>query len=219
MLPYIYEQFTKHINLKSIETIVHLGANDGSDWKQLIETYSPSVIISFECNPKLIPLCEEQLHIIEKTHPQTQIFFVPKAVFSSEQEISYWSVMADDPVNLGSSSIYKHTNLNMEKLSIEATTIDNECNNLDIKTIDIICADIEGGEIHAFTDQNILNKTRYIITEVGVDRNWKIGYPVLDDLKIVLEKYGFNLKEFVWWPHGIGLAGEALFVNEKIQSF
>lgn len=214
-LPYTNRQFTRHFDVGSIQTIVHLGANDGSDWKELIEVYSPSLIVSFECNPKLIHMCEKESHEINKTHKNTKVIFIPKPVFSKRKIIEYWSVSCDDAGGLGSSSIYKHHNLPMEKMTMEATTIDEECKKLGIDSIDLICADIEGGEIEAFTNQSILNRTRYIMSEVGVDRNWKPGYPVLEDMeKMLSSSYGFEKKDFFWGA--VGMAGEAFFANKNL---
>lgn len=199
--PFIDKHFTRHLQKNTIKTIVHLGAHNGSDLNLLIEEYSPDRILSFECNPRMIPICQSAVDRLQTAQSKVKIEFVPKAVNRFGGFATFWCVNSNDQDTLGSSSTYKLDRISMVEMTVPATTLDIECKAKDITEIDLICADIEGGEINAFTKQNILHKTKYIISEVGIDRNWKQGYPVLDDLKEVLGSYGFEVIESKWTGH------------------
>lgn len=216
-IPYLFEQFTKHILKEKINTIFELGTNDASFIEPIISYYEPNTFISFECNPQLISICQEK---INKLKNNTKIEFVPKALYSSRGHVNYWSIDSNSPEILGSSSIYKHKYLPTIKQQIETTTLDYECDIRNIKTIDLICSDIEGAEYEAFKNQKILNNTKYIITEVVIDKNWRPGSPTLQDISSVLREFGFEMAEYYEdptdKPYTPYLAGDALFINKKI---
>lgn len=217
--PFVDRHLTRYLPKDTIKTIVHLGAHNGSDLRLLIDEYSPTRIMSFECNPKMIPVCQSVVSRLQTEQTKVKIDFVPKAVNRLGGFASYWSVNSDDEEALGSSSTYKLDRISMVQMTVPATTLDVECKAHGIDEIDLICADIEGGEINAFTKQDILFKTKYIISEVGVDRNWKKGYPVLDDLKAVLAPYGFEVIDFRWTgPYTVNEAADVLFVNKNLIS-
>jgi FkbM family methyltransferase len=212
MIPYTCEQFVKHLN-KEIKTIFQLGASDAHDTEHMISFYNPDTLVFFECHPGILH-CGRDL--VKNYKGKTELHFIEKAIHSYTGELDIWSVPLDDPRKEGfeSSSIYRNkTIVEQNILKLPCTTLDEESKRLGIDTIDLICADIEGNELNAFTNQDILNRTSYIITEVGVDKNWRPGNPVLDDLVQHLSQYGFVKKDF-YWGH-VGCCGEALFVNER----
>ncbi len=211
---YINDLFRKHINLP-VETVFEIGSNNSEYTEHIIQAYNPKRYFSVECNPKLTQLCQNTIdHMVRKYGIDG--VFIDKALSDKDGSLEYWTVKSDDPGWLGSSSVYKHHYLPMEKLNIECTTLDSICDKNSVRSIDLICCDIEGGELAAFTNQKILNSTKYMIVEVGVDRNWKPGYPVLADLMDVISPLGFEVVEFLW-ANGGKEFGDGLFINKNLE--
>lgn len=211
--PYICDQFLKHIDKNKVKTIFQLGTCVPTDTYELLEFYNPEKLVYFECHPSYINICQEYK---DNYTGSADLTFVPKVIFSYVGEIDFWSVPLDDPRREGfeSSSVYKHPRIvEMVPLRLQCTTLDYEAERLGINKIDLICADIEGSESEAFKNQSILYKTKYIICEAGVSREWKSGYPVLDDIRNSLSQYGFEQVDF-YWSH-VGSCGEAIFVNNN----
>ena len=216
MIPYICEQFTKHFDKNNIKTIFQLGTSDAHDTKEMLSFYNLDTLVFFECHPNILH-CGRDL--IKNYDGKTKLHFVEKAIHSYVGELDIWSVPLHDPRKEGfeSSSVYKNkTIVEQNILKLPCTTLDEEANRFGIKEIDLICADVEGNELNAFTNQKILYNTKYIISEVGVDRNWRPGNPVLEDLNELLSKYGFEQRDF-YWGH-VGCCGEVLFVNKKMEN-
>jgi FkbM family methyltransferase len=214
--PYICEQFNKHIDRSKIKTIFQLGTCVPTDTPEILEFYKPLNMVYFECHPSYIPICQE---FKNNYNGSTNLTFVPKVIFSYVGEIDFWSVPLEDPRREGfeSSSVYKHPRIvEMVPLRLPCTTLDYEASLLGLDSIDLICADIEGSESDAFKNQSILNSTKYIICEAGVSREWKSGYPVLDDIYESLRPYGFEQVDF-FWSH-IGSCGEVMFVNKRLEN-
>lgn len=214
MIPYICEQFTKHFDKQQIKTIFQLGASDSHDTIEMLSFYNPDTLVFFECHPGILH-CGRDL--VKNYKGKTKLHFIEKAIHSYVGELDIWSVPLNDPRKEGfeSSSVFRNTTIVEQNiLKLPCTTLDEEAKKLKIDSIDLLCADVEGNELNAFTNQNILHKTKYIITEVGVDKNWRPGNPVLDDLVLLLSEYGFVKKDF-YWGH-IGCCGEALFINERL---
>jgi len=205
------DKFVQHIDLESIQTIFQLGAHNGSDTVDVAQFYKPQKMVVLECNPLLLEVCQKTIdQCVQNTG--IDIEFVGKAAHTFPGMLKYFTVAGNNIYDMVHSSVYKHHYLPMEEIAVPATSLDHECKIRNIESIDLICADIEGGEVNAFTNQSILNKTKHIITEVGLDPNWKPGYPTLRDLQPVLKKYGFDL--VVLQETHIGLVGEALFTNQ-----
>jgi FkbM family methyltransferase len=212
--PYICDQFVNCLDKDKIKTIFQLGTCVPDDTKDILAFYRPNKLVYFECHPHYIPLCQA---FKDSYTGEVSLEFVPKAIYSYVGDIDFWSVPLHDPRGEGfeSSSVYKHPRIvEMVPLRLPCTTLDHEATRLGIDEIDLICADIEGSESQAFKDQKILHKTKYIICEAGVSREWKSGYPVLEDIAESLKPYGFEQASF-YWSH-IGSCGEVMFVNRTL---
>lgn len=210
---YINDFFSQYIS-EPIDVVFELGSNNGAYTEEIIEKYKPSRYFSVECNPKLISVCNKKMEEI-RNKKGIEIHFIDKALSKTEGVIEYWTVDSDDADELGSSSIYKHHYLSMSKMVLPCTTLDSICKEHNISKIDLICCDIEGGESNAFANQEILRNTKFIITEVGVERSWKPGYPVLSDFMEVISPYGFEMVDFLW-AHGAKECGDGIFVNKNL---
>lgn len=210
---YIKDIFSQHMS-GPIDVVFELGSNDGAYTEEIIEKYKPSRYFSVECNPKLISVCGRKVEEMRNKRG-IEIHLIDKALSEKEGVLEYWTVDSDDAGELGSSSIYKHHYLSMSKMCLPCTTLDSVCKEHNVDKIDLICCDIEGGESKAFAKQEILRNTKYLIVEVGVERSWKPGYPVLSDFMEVISPYGFEMVEFLW-AHGGKEWGDGMFVNKNL---
>lgn len=211
MTPYITPQFVNHLD-REIKTIVQLGACDAGDTGQIIDLYHPDTLVYFEGHPALFQACSEFLRL--HSNDVKLLEFIPKLAFSYVGEIPFWTVPLDDPHGaFEHSSVYRHPRIpSMIPITLPCTTLDEETKRLGITHIDLLCSDIEGSESKAFTGQEILRKTKYIICEAGFQRDWKPGYPILEDVEKVLFPYGF---EKIDW-YGSESGGEVMFANKQL---
>lgn len=205
---YVKEKFSSLI--KDVDVIFELGARDGLYTKEINQHYSPREIHSFECNPNSIEKCKSNLEHMNN------VKFNNVAVVDYVGEIDFYQADRCYGADDGSSSIFNLSKLSgMTKTSVNCTTLDTYCESNSIKKIDLICADIEGAEVKAFTNQNILNNTKYIISEVQLNKHWKIECPTVNELESVIEAYGFQRAEYIDEFNGHG--GTALYINNNIE--
>lgn len=203
---FVKPEFTSLI--KDVNIVFELGARNGLYTKEIDHYYNPSKIYSFECNPSSITTC------IENTKDLHNVFFNNLAVCDYSGNIDFYQANTCEHADDGSSSIFNLSKLSgMKKVSVECTTLDDFCKANSIEKIDLICADIEGAEVKAFTDQSILHHTRYIITEVQINPSWKAECPTIVDLERTISQYGFEKAAYI---DGCGHAGDALYINKRI---
>lgn len=208
--PFILNHFTEYIE-KPIDNIFELGCHNGAYTSEIKNFYNPKVIHSFECNPDTINICRKKLEKLEN------VFLHEYAVLNFDGITRFFPIDDNDILQKGSSSVYlldKEKNIKQKEIIVKTITLDTFCKNNSIDKIDLICADIEGAEHLAFKNQEILHKTKYIITEVQIDPNWKKGYPTIMQLENSLSEYNFKLKKIVYGPTTPNIAGDALYVRQ-----
>ncbi len=204
---FVRQEFSSLIS--NIDLIFELGARNGLYTGQINHCYQPQKIISFECNPSSISKCESNISDVDTAS------FHPVAIADYTGSIDFFQADDCHGADDGSSSIFNLAKINnMKKITVDCTTLDDFCKTENIKQIDLICADIEGAEVKAFTDQQILYNTRYIITEVQIDKGWKPECPTILDLENTICKYGFEKAAYI---SGCGSAGDALYINKKLE--
>jgi len=204
---FVRKEFSSLIN--SIDTVFELGARNGLYTAEIDHCYKPKQIFSFECNPSSIVECRNNISNVETAS------FHPIAVVDYTGTIDFFQADSCRAADDGSSSIFNLSKLKrMKKTTVNCITLDDFCESENVLEIDLVCADIEGAEVRAFTDQKILYNTRYIITEIQIDPNWKPECPTIEDLESVICPYGF---ERVAYIDGCGSAGDALYVNKRLE--
>tara|TARA_R110002096_G_scaffold165516_1_gene334109 strand:+ start:39 stop:701 length:663 start_codon:yes stop_codon:yes gene_type:complete len=191
----------------NIDTIFELGARNGLYTREIQHHYQPKQIFSFECNPSSIDRCKNNISDVKTAS------FHSVAVADYTGSIDFFQADDCGNANDGSSSIFSLSKLNMKKVTVDCITLDDFCRAEEITEIDLICADIEGAEVRAFTDQQILHNTRYIITEVQINPHWKPECLTIVDLENVICEYGFEKAAYI---DGCGCAGDALYINRNI---
>ena len=178
--PFIDRVFTQFIN-KDIKTIFELGCYDGNNSVGLLDFYKPNKIYSFEASPHNYEICKNKLS------GYNNIELYNYAITNKNEKVSFFL-----HPNGGSSSIYKHPIDFTMEIQVQSITLDTFCNEHDVKNIDLICSDIEGAERVAFNNQQIMNTVQYIITEVKLNPNWPLNFPMIEDFNKIFEIYGLH---------------------------
>jgi FkbM family methyltransferase len=195
--------FTQYIDISSIEYILELGTRDGVYTEDINRLYNPKIIYSIEANPYLKnTIIHNQKHINNSK-------FYSIALADYDGSIDFY--LHPDG---GSSSIYKHLHDETQKIHVDCLTLDNFCKIENIQRLDLICADVEGAEARIFKNSQILEQTKYIISEVKIEPSFK-GYefPGLNELKASLEPIGF---EMIATHMPAEVFGDSLWVNKKL---
>jgi len=202
--PFIKPHFLKHLNIDKISCILELGARDGLYTKFIKDCVNADTIICIEANPFLIPYIKENLNGLENVSLHNI------ALFDKIGNIDFY-LHSDG----GSSSIFKYPNVDMEKIQVPCTTLDEFCRTEKIEKIDLICADIEGAEAAVFKNSNMVKKCSYIITEVKFDEDFKgKDFPNIKDMQESLHPLGFEMVETLVAP-GVPF-GDSLWINKNI---
>lgn len=194
---YLNNQFTKHIDPSSVNTIFEVGARDGNDSIALSNHYANAHIYSFECNPLVVETCKSVLERYERIH------FFPIGLGEKTDIKTFHPYLGENP---GASSFFKRidyetTQTNIDNVRIE--TIENICKEYDIDSIDILCMDTQGYELNILKGaRSMLCKIKFIILEQpkeipnmyflpnGVHSKY-IGAPTANDIQHFLMANGF----------------------------
>jgi len=193
--PYLNERFTSQINGSRIYTIIECGSRDGLDTLALFNYYHPSRIYSFECNPESIKICKNNL----QHNPFIQL--IEKAVYNENKMMDFYATDMERSVdkNIGASSLLWHRDNEVEffqkKIQVEAVRLDDFIRLKKIKTVDLLCMDVQGVELQVLEGLgDKLNDVHYIITEVSFEHYYE-GDCLFDDLKRFLYWKGFDLMD------------------------
>jgi len=160
---YNVKQINKFIDRKEVKTIFELGARTGHESLGLSTQYPNAIIHAFECNP----------HILETTRNvlkgNDKIILHEIAVSDITKEDIFYPTD-----NFGSSSLYKATLGkwwgDLAPVIIQTTRLDEYMTKNNIEAPDLICADIQGGELNAFIGMGkYFNNVQYVITEMPVN--------------------------------------------------
>lgn len=100
-----------------------------------------------------------------------------------------------------------------EKVDVKCVNLDNWIDIKNIERIDLLWLDIQGSEPDVLmASPKILEKTKYLYSEVSVVENYA-GQIVYADYKKFLEEKGFEVvEEGLYWADG----GNVLFCNKNI---
>ena len=169
-----------------IKTIVEFGSRDGLDAIYLAKNFKQAKVYTFECSPRQIKLCQEN---IKKSNAKDRIIFINACVSDKEEERKFYFY----PENAGASSLYIHNDKKNEKdFQLISTTLANDhLSKLGVDSIDLLCMDIQGHELYAMIGLGeLLNTVKYIQIEtlVGNNRSYRHS-PLRSDTLKVLENF------------------------------
>lgn len=238
----IINDFCKHTNT-SINTIFELGSRDLIDAIKLAKYYNCEVY-SFECNPDCLIECKKNMELLEDSL-KNKIHLIEKAVCITNDYVTFYPFDLQKYNNMGSSSFYKidfskrtkddpdYNRENCQKeIKVQGIRLDTFINNHNnyaygdssyIKTIDLLCMDLQGYELNAVKSLgDHLYNVKYIIAECCIENTYIYGTN-FKDLNEYLAKYNFIYISSNLFGENfpdLNLKGysefDALFINENI---
>jgi len=211
---YINSDFTKFVDVNSVKTIFEIGARECGYTQPILNYYNECEQIHiFECNPATLNICRHNISLIRnsKQHEKLkEIHFNKVGISDKNEELLFYPVNVGGDYGSSSAGFYpteKKAFLNNENVKVNCITIDEYCDRKKITSIDLMCIDIEGGELNAFKGAaNMLKNTKYIIAETqDVTRN--AGSPLRSDIVDYLATFGFIEK----YTTCAGYFGDSIF--------
>jgi FkbM family methyltransferase len=184
----------KNIISKYIKTespfILDIGSYDGRDSLDFLEIYPEAKITAFEADPRSV-------EVFRKLTPDIPL--IEAAVCDIDGEVDWFSSFKniENPRQSSSSSINKPKNhlKRYERVSFEqdrrvkAIRLDSWYNTSGLSTIDLIWADVNGGERELITGaQKALENTRLIYLEYS-DLELYEGQATLDEIQRLLPSF------------------------------
>lgn len=159
-----YNFLTRYINQQNdqnIKTIVEFGSRDGLDAVYLAEHFRNAVVYTFECNPRQIEVCKNN---IDNSAFKDRIVFVNACVSDKKEKRRFYHY----PENVGASSLYVHQDKTNENdfSDIETVTAKEILDEFGVTSIDMLCMDIQGHELQAMVGLgDLLETVKYIQLE------------------------------------------------------
>lgn len=192
MSAYLHRRFLQAFKGYRPRVILECGSRDGLDAIAMYKQWHPAVIYSFEPNPESIPVCEHN------TLENPCIFIIHKAVCDKNGTIDFYATDMEKSIdkNIGASSALFHRDNEREffqkKITVESIRLDTFCEIEKIENIDLLCMDLQGGEMAAIEGLgNKINDVKYIILEMSFE-SYYIGDYLFDDIDRVLINRGFK---------------------------
>jgi FkbM family methyltransferase len=200
----------------TIKTIVEVGANDCVETVAFARECPQARIVSFECNPDTLPICEQRVA------PYTNITLVPVAVGENEGTVDFYkAAKVEGDWNTGASSLYQandqYITFKQEKITVPMSTLKKELGSRGIRSIDLIWMDLQGAELSALKGlgDDLLTHTAFIQTEVEHVPLYS-GQPLFKDVRRFLRAKGFRL---LTYSGGAGRQfSDVIFVNTKVYT-
>ena len=163
----IGENYTKILDLIEIKPSVlfEVGSKYGFDSITMSKKYKNSKIYSYECNPATVDECRDNLkgynNIIfngyglgNKCEKKFNIYAPNKTI---------------NKITIGASSFLKEViQIILKKTvnKIKISTLKKEIEKYDIKTVDILCMDVQGYELNILKGAGeFINRIKYVIME------------------------------------------------------
>jgi len=212
---YLEHTFVKHIDQKSINTIVECGSRDCLDAIAMNEFFVPDIIYAFECNPESIYVCKENISGIKN------IKLITKAVHRNNGKVPFFptDMDASKDKNIGASSLLWHRDNEKEyiqkRIEVECLRLDTFMEKYNVPRIDLLCMDLQGAEFLAIEGLGTRSKdVHYIITEVSF-QSYYLGDRSAKDISRMLEHRGFVFASCNQNMNKHSGFGDALFINKR----
>ena len=192
-----YKILFEHTDIEkaNIRNIVEVRSHDCTDAIYLCKKFPRSNVISFECLPSGIEQCEAN---IASSGLQDRIKLIKCAAGSVEGSTKFYPYMAEDEDEdtVAASSVYVHVdNSNTEYIIVQMRKIENVLKENKIRTVDLLCIDAQGSELHVLKGMgDMLKDVKYIQTEMptGVDSRYQ-NAPTKPETLQYLSDFGFKL--------------------------
>lgn len=196
MSTYTSDLVRNHIRALNPQVIVECGTCNGEDTLDLLKTYRPNQIFTFEANPENHPWCREKLA------GEPQITLVEQAVSDKTGTVTFYpgDIKHCRFPNGGISSMYPfrpgHPEFQLQApITVPSTRLDDFLRLQGIEQVELVCLDVQGAELLALRGLgNYLHTVKAIISEVWFNPYYD-GAPVYGDLINFLKPYGFTTRE------------------------
>ncbi len=173
-----------------VKSILELGSRDAKDAKFLADKYDVPVVC-WEANPPSVEVCEFVIGDRE------DITLVPKAAWSETGTIPFFPVVNG---NIGASSAFKadpaypyERRYQQKEIEVEAQRVDEWYAEQGVPHPNVLCMDLQGGEIEALKGcTNLLQDVEVIVTE-GQYRRLYYDTPLISDIETYLKEHDFHL--------------------------
>jgi FkbM family methyltransferase len=206
---YIIKEFTDLIDKSKVKTILELGARFGDESLALSSFYPDCQIHAFECNPLVLPETRKNL----ENNPKIKLHEVAVSNVTNENVTFYPAKENPEASSLFVAKLGKWWG-DHEPVIVKTQRLDDYFKSNGIENIDMICADIQGGELNAFEGMgDFLSKVTYIITEIPSGPPTYDGAPSREEILNYLDNKGF--RELSRTPDA-PYEQDMLFVNNNI---
>jgi len=190
MISYLNPEFLKLIDQNSIKTILELGARGGDEAVELANYYKAATVHTVECNPYILSRARNTV----KDSPKIKLHEI--AVSDIEEEVNFYPI---NDANPGASSFLKpipgtlgNDCRLLEPITIKTIRLDEYLKQNQITDVDMICADIQGYELKAFTGMGeYFNKVKYVISEMPIANETYFNAPNKDIFLQFMAKNNF----------------------------
>ena len=205
--------------LSSVDTIFDVGANEGNTIKKYSEWFPNAKIYGFEPHPDVLPKLLSNLKNFKN------IEIVQKGVSDSSKSAVFYCNNLED-----SSSLLKSKQINdpqidgllktTKEVDVELTSLDEFANMNNIKKVNFLKMDIQGGELSALKGAKKLLESKRIDI-IYVEVNFALMYenqPLFHDISLKLHEYGYtllNIYNQYYTPAGELLFADALFYDSS----
>jgi len=214
---YTYAPFRRILERLPLKTMLEIGSLHGLDAIEVKRTYALDRVITIECNPECILICRNNFA------PHPDITLIEVAAWHEDTTIPFYRVTESydwkgvPTQNLGASSCFMsndtwpYEKYHQEKIDVPARRLEGVLDEQQAPTIDLICMDAQGAELHALQGLGrYLDKVQAIVTELEIKPMYH-GQTLFSDVSKFLTSRGFVLKEKNQWAK---TAGDFLFVRE-----
>ncbi|WP_157804965.1 FkbM family methyltransferase [Confluentibacter lentus] len=193
-------------------TIFDIGMNHGQTLKKIKEIFPSATIHGFEASK----YCFEQL---EDDFKNEKSIILNNIGISDKEGILEFNEYSWDAMNSFLQRAYGKAQI-LETYKVNVTTIDDYCDENQIKNVHILKSDTEGFELKVLNGAKGMmskNKIQFVLIELFFDLNF-VGQSSVGEIFSFLEKNNFSLVKFYDFSitgKGFASKSDALFINEN----
>jgi len=213
-LELVVAEIDRFLKRTSVATILDVGSRDAEVAIMFKRFFPRSKVFAFECNPRAIDLCRENI----KKSRRNDIVLVDKAVSDQAGTLDFHAVDPRKWGNIGASSLYAPTSYpaeRFEKIKVEAVTLAEWARGAGVNAVDILWLDLQGAELKALQGMGALaQKVKFIYVEVE-HKEMYVGQPLLPEIDSYLAALDFTLLRNIFTVKD-GSYGTSLYISNQL---
>lgn len=181
--------------VKLVKTVFDIGANHGDTVEKYVNLYPDASIFAFEPSPSVFSRLNKRFKKINN------VTCVQIAIADKDDSFTFYTNHNPDTNSLLKS---QKTGLNSDtqvanvgNIMVQATSIDLFCQKYEIKQIDILKIDIQGGELMALkgASEMLKNKAIKLIYTESYFKKQYVNQPLFHDISLYLEQFDYFLQD------------------------